>query len=1127
MCWGFDRGPTKVKLGEGRPSGRFRSHHKVSKPLALQVVCGRSHVAAVATTGAVYVWDEQLSPRMVRLPGVSVTSVAAARYTTLAVTSAGDVFQWDEHWHAGWVPKPKKLGGLRQVVFATAADQHCAALLAVQRPLSASTAQGGVGANAATDGTELRLVDAHAEACGGESDDDAADALSDSTEHSTESSAESSAEKSADDDASERGDVYTPGLGSDYAPHAYSPRAESSGDKGARVPTLKLLCERALTATANPRNVLQLLYTADVIQAEAMRAFCAEMVSLNLPLLLCTELWAHLPQNLLQLLRETLRPRCAELLHASANASRLAAILREEAAAEEAAAATARAGVSVLPFGSPTGQTPLSAASRARQLRKKLKQIDELEKRRTLGGSAGRLTAPQRVKLESKAALVTALEELLAMHPEAAAPTPSPSALPAAAPADCPPLDATLGATDAATTPTPASARPAATGTDSAIPSVAGQGVSLLLPVTLRSQRPPHESECGGRGGEGASASPKPLAPSDMLDGQLPQNLPAHARTSGAPASKKAASGGKKKSSWSALALAGPSGQKEDTAEPPAARALQSSIKGWGYREMGATPASASTAPLLAEIQREQQQQQQRRRQAPTQTVEGRLASGGRAAGSASVAANPVAEAEESAGSRPMQLPILHFVRQPSSTAKENANVSRDAAREGPVWGAAAPASQPSRSLHDILAEEEAQRRRIKQEEQRELREQRERAREAAARERERAAGLRPAWGGAATAAAACDGSQQSAASLLDIVAEQVAEDERRKAARSQRQAASAWTAASPKPLLPWSSPAAHASPPTSWGFLPEPPVYSLAQIQTEELIQTLEAPATPSAPTQSAALATPGADSATKATKKAASRESDSAARAHSKRASNLEGAAKASGGHRGRHRGKAAADDKAAAEDTATTIGGDLPVRSQGATTGAKTKAAAAKAKGAARLRDPATPSASRDAVGPKPKKHPRKPAPSAGAAAGAVADAGAATAVAEPCARDKPRRERHGRHAPRGPTRTEPGTLLRTEGGARAHAECGSVRGGTELGGAPDSSESAASGGVPADGDGGARRARADGKQRGSGDDGTAFEGGGDGGRIAGARKHLARRSASGSNMTPACSAAAVGA
>ena len=82
-AWGFDRpAPSCVRLSASPHPDGTRSHTRRPKPLAVQLACGDSHAAAVATNGSVFVWDESLSAREVRLPGRRVAQVAAARYST-------------------------------------------------------------------------------------------------------------------------------------------------------------------------------------------------------------------------------------------------------------------------------------------------------------------------------------------------------------------------------------------------------------------------------------------------------------------------------------------------------------------------------------------------------------------------------------------------------------------------------------------------------------------------------------------------------------------------------------------------------------------------------------------------------------------------------------------------------------------------------------------------------------------------------------------------------------------------------------------------------------------------------------------------------------------------------------
>ena len=92
------------------------------------MACGLSHVAGLGSTGAVFVWGDALVPREVRLPasrsGFQAVAVAAAQYSTYAVSAAGDAFSWDEHWHDAWRPTPRRLPELRQVVTICAAEGH-------------------------------------------------------------------------------------------------------------------------------------------------------------------------------------------------------------------------------------------------------------------------------------------------------------------------------------------------------------------------------------------------------------------------------------------------------------------------------------------------------------------------------------------------------------------------------------------------------------------------------------------------------------------------------------------------------------------------------------------------------------------------------------------------------------------------------------------------------------------------------------------------------------------------------------------------------------------------------------------------------------------------------------------
>ena len=95
---------------------------------------GGVRVVAVAVLGSTglgegLVWGDALVPRgrphvAQRVPAVAV---AAAQYSTYAVSAAGDAF-WDEHWHDAWRPTPRLFPATLGVTIC-AAEGHCAAVV--------------------------------------------------------------------------------------------------------------------------------------------------------------------------------------------------------------------------------------------------------------------------------------------------------------------------------------------------------------------------------------------------------------------------------------------------------------------------------------------------------------------------------------------------------------------------------------------------------------------------------------------------------------------------------------------------------------------------------------------------------------------------------------------------------------------------------------------------------------------------------------------------------------------------------------------------------------------------------------------------------------------------------------
>lgn len=152
------------------------------------------------------------------------------------------------------------------------------------------------------------------------------------------------------------------------------------------------------------RTVRQLLFTADTIGATTTASFCLETVVVNLRLIFRKPLWTHLPAHLISQLRCVMLrhergehvPRALALPEGDEAADReddLAPLslaqrrllVRDEGftAADYGHASSAVVlSPSLSPALSPSlAPSPAAPSVRLRQLRKKLKQIDELERR--------------------------------------------------------------------------------------------------------------------------------------------------------------------------------------------------------------------------------------------------------------------------------------------------------------------------------------------------------------------------------------------------------------------------------------------------------------------------------------------------------------------------------------------------------------------------------------------------------------------------------------------------------------------------------------------------------------------------------------------------------------------------
>jgi hypothetical protein len=326
-CWGFGvPTPRKVKIDAKLTLPKMRDGAapqgmRRARPCVLEVACGLSHSAARTSDGDLFVWDASHSPRHVPLHGHRAVSVSAARYSTLAVTEDGHVYCCTEHWHAGWAPAAERVIELSQVSIAVAAEHHCAAIVELRVPPLPSVPRPPVDALAAPsdlyagvsieflggtslNGTKARPVGglpARLACTGVDEEDGLKDDIVDGSASETSEAGEGGAA------ASEGVPLPRQGLG---------------------VPSLSRLCEQVLMDGVSARGVLQQLYMADTIGAEALSTFALQTVRANLRLVMRKPLWTHLPAHLvshlrLSLLRETLAedvPRWAALPEADAPA---------------------------------------------------------------------------------------------------------------------------------------------------------------------------------------------------------------------------------------------------------------------------------------------------------------------------------------------------------------------------------------------------------------------------------------------------------------------------------------------------------------------------------------------------------------------------------------------------------------------------------------------------------------------------------------------------------------------------------------------------------------------------------------------------------------------------------------
>jgi hypothetical protein len=160
--WGLDHPlPRRVRIVARPPP--LHSHtrpHGTARPHPVQVVCGKSHSAALTADGSVFAWEEEgpressspllasLGSSELPLPAMRLARLAAAHDSATrmhAVTADGRVVCWERAGAAApWRAGPRQAVGqaaLRQAAAVAPAEHHCAALVALHRPQLPSWAE--------------------------------------------------------------------------------------------------------------------------------------------------------------------------------------------------------------------------------------------------------------------------------------------------------------------------------------------------------------------------------------------------------------------------------------------------------------------------------------------------------------------------------------------------------------------------------------------------------------------------------------------------------------------------------------------------------------------------------------------------------------------------------------------------------------------------------------------------------------------------------------------------------------------------------------------------------------------------------------------------------------------------
>ncbi|XP_042491592.1 uncharacterized protein LOC122071323 isoform X2 [Macadamia integrifolia] len=237
--WGHRQvNPRKVDIAKCRNSGSVKFHH-FGRSKVVAIAAGMVHSMALTADGSVFYWNSANPERCQQLYSISgrnVVSISVGKYWASAVTDRGDVYMWDGRKSKDEPPVTTRLHSVKRVTSVSVGETHMLFVCALYHPLC-----------------QPKLVEKPHEPTL-----ELTDELEELDEHFMFT------------DMKEESRNIASSVQEDYLDNRC-------------VPSLKSLCEKvAVQSLVEPKNAIQLLEIADALGADDLKKHCEEMTIRNL-----------------------------------------------------------------------------------------------------------------------------------------------------------------------------------------------------------------------------------------------------------------------------------------------------------------------------------------------------------------------------------------------------------------------------------------------------------------------------------------------------------------------------------------------------------------------------------------------------------------------------------------------------------------------------------------------------------------------------------------------------------------------------------------------------------------------------------------------------------------------------